>query len=85
MAKKYLPFSFTLTLQTVSFAIQCRVNTEEFAVILEEGTTASVIMVILGRTAKVSRNIQMRNFKYMSTNSYLYYISMFNCYICGAT
>ena len=29
---------------------------EEFAVILEQGTTASVRMVILGKTAKVSNN-----------------------------
>ena len=41
------------------FAIQCRVNMEEVAVILGEGTTASVGRVISGITAKVSRTAQM--------------------------
>ena len=43
------------------FAIQTRVNMEEIAVVLEEDTTAIVIMVILGNTAKVSSNAQMYN------------------------
>ena len=43
------------------FAIPIRVNMEETAVILEEGTAASVGRVISGRTAKVSRTAQMYN------------------------
>ena len=41
------------------FAIQIRVKMEEFAVIQEEGSSASVISAILGNTAKVSSNTQI--------------------------
>ena len=50
-----------MLLQTAFFAIQIRVNMEEIAVILEEGTTATVIMVTLGNIAKVSSKAQMNN------------------------
>ena len=50
-----------MILQGVLFAIQIRVNMEDIAVILEEGTNASVTRVILGGTAKVSSNAQMYN------------------------
>ena len=50
---------FGLILHTVISAIQCRVYMEEIAVILEEDTTAIVMMVILENTAKVSSNALM--------------------------
>ena len=43
------------------FAIQIPVNMEEIAVIMEQDTTATVIMVTLGNTAKVSSKAQMNN------------------------
>ena len=50
---------FWLILQTVISASQSHVYMEEFAVVLEEGTTVTVEMVTLGRTAKVSSNVHV--------------------------
>ena len=49
---------FSLPLQTVNSAFQTRVNME-VALILEEGTSASVGRVILESTANVSSNVQI--------------------------